>query len=153
MPHVVVALRMNKKHPGSFKINTVVPYIVCKSSTDEKLASNIQSYHLSEMSENPNLSIDAEYYLKQQIEPVVKRLCQFIPQINSKSLGQALGFKVVVKNEETNKPNYLSAKKTDASGEATNPLVYSIALACPKCSENIILLPDKNISVIYALFT
>ena len=150
---MVVALRMNKKHPGSFKINTVVPYIVCKSLTDEKLASNIQSYHLSEMSENPNLSIDAEYYLKQQIEPVVKRLCQFIPQINSKSLGQALGFKVVVKNEETNKPNYLSAKKTDASGEATNPLVYSIALACPKCSENIILLPDKNISVIYALFT
>jgi DNA polymerase alpha subunit A len=50
-----------------------------------------RAYAISEMRQNANLKVDVEYYLAQQIHPVVYRLCEPIEGIDAARIAECLG--------------------------------------------------------------
>lgn len=97
-PHVQVALRRRTsgKRDGVMAGETV-PYIICVEKDEEGnvLAGSKgiaeRAYHLEEIKENPLLDIDKEYYLVQQVHPVVARLCAPIEGSDAARLADCLG--------------------------------------------------------------
>lgn len=82
--HVMVARRKTTK----FRKGDVVPYIICKDGTDKSHAQ--RAYHPEEIEEQ-NLEIDYDYYLSNQIHPVVSRLCEPIEGLTAPELAECLG--------------------------------------------------------------
>lgn len=90
LPHVVVALRMNSDNSKRFKKGDMVPYIICEDGTE--LPATHRSYHVDEFkSSDGKLKIDLNYYLAQQIHPVVTRLCEPIEGIDASQIADCLG--------------------------------------------------------------
>eukprot|EP00899_Mesostigma_viride_P010487 jgi/Mesvir1/1943/Mv22962-RA.2 len=94
-PHVQVALRLKQsgRSEGTMAGDTV-PYVICKNKGDAD-ASNTpiaeRAYHVDEVRASETLVIDAEYYLSQQIHPVVSRLCAPIEGTDAAHLSVSLG--------------------------------------------------------------
>ncbi|OUC48023.1 DNA polymerase, partial [Trichinella nativa] len=88
-PHVAVALRMNEK--GShFRQGDVIPYAICLDQTNNQAMQ--RAYHFNEIQQG-NMQIDFDYYLAQQIHPVVTRLCEPIESLDAACLADWLGLK------------------------------------------------------------
>lgn len=88
-PHVLVATRMNTNMNRNFKKGDTVSYIICNDGTEE--AAMKRAYHIDEMKLNKNLKVDVEYYLAQQIHPVVTRLVEPIPETDAICIAECLG--------------------------------------------------------------
>lgn len=50
-----------------------------------------RAYHVDELKNNENLLIDVNYYLSQQIHPVVSRLCEPIDGADAAFIAECLG--------------------------------------------------------------
>jgi DNA polymerase alpha subunit A len=96
--HVQVALRHNKDKSNSkkYKSGNVIAYIICEDGTTNSAVQ--RAYSTSEYSRaiaNPNpdkpLKLDTNYYLTQQLHPVVTRLCEPIEGIDAVHIAEALG--------------------------------------------------------------
>lgn len=77
LPHVQVASRMNATRNKRYKKGDMVSYIICVDGT--RNAPLQRAYHLDELKQSINdgddkLKIDIDYYLSNQIHPVVSRL-------------------------------------------------------------------------------
>ncbi|ORY56232.1 hypothetical protein LY90DRAFT_455150 [Neocallimastix californiae] len=87
-PHVLVALRLKAKgvgcHPGD-----TIQYVVCKD--DQKKNLSERAYHPNEIKINNKLKIDYEWYLNEQILPLVLSLCEPIEEVNNNELSKSLG--------------------------------------------------------------
>ncbi|KAL3140235.1 hypothetical protein ABBQ38_004509 [Trebouxia sp. C0009 RCD-2024] len=74
-----------------------VPYIICVEKDSEGNLSGNQkglaerAHHPEEINAASNLAIDAEYYLTQQVHPVVSRLCAPIEGTDAAHLADCLG--------------------------------------------------------------
>ncbi|GKB44965.1 DNA polymerase alpha catalytic subunit, partial [Tanacetum coccineum] len=95
-PHVEVALRLRKLgYTSGCSAGDTVPYIICceqgkGSSTSAGIAQRAR--HPDELKkDNENLMIDIDYYLAQQIHPVVSRLCASIEGTSPSMLADCLG--------------------------------------------------------------
>ncbi|KAL7410542.1 hypothetical protein BDY24DRAFT_399400 [Mrakia frigida] len=91
-PQVQVALRI-KARGGSAKSGDVMQYIFCLGA-DGKAARTGQAdraYHPDEIRKQPELKIDYEYYLAQQILPPIERLCDPIEGTDKARLAECLG--------------------------------------------------------------
>ena len=64
---------MNSKDGKKFRSGDTVPYVICEDGST--LAATQRAYHVIEVSENATLKVDINYYLAQQLHPVVSRLC------------------------------------------------------------------------------
>lgn len=100
LPHVQVALRMNATMNKRFKRGDMVDYIICLDGTDNQAMQ--RAYHIDEIKANDKLKIDTEYYLAQQIHPVVSRLIEPIEGTDAARIAMCLGldaskFKAAVK--------------------------------------------------------
>lgn len=89
LPHVQVALRMNTTRNKRYKKGDMVDFVICLDGTDA--AATQRAYHLDELKSNEKLQIDKEYYLSNQIYPVVSRLLKPIEATNSARIAQCLG--------------------------------------------------------------
>ncbi|XP_057659152.1 DNA polymerase alpha catalytic subunit [Diorhabda carinulata] len=89
LPHVQVALRYNEKSGGHLRAGDTVPYIICEDGTSNTAVQ--RAYHVDELKSNPDLKFDAQYYLAQQIHPVVTRICEPIEGTDSYDLAECLG--------------------------------------------------------------
>uniref|UniRef100_A0A1B0GK25 DNA polymerase n=1 Tax=Lutzomyia longipalpis TaxID=7200 RepID=A0A1B0GK25_LUTLO len=89
LPHVIVATRMNATQGRRFKKGDTVSYVICQDGTDR--AQMQRAYHLDEMHLNAELKIDADYYISQQIFPVISRICEPLDGTNISRLAQCLG--------------------------------------------------------------
>ncbi|OXU28104.1 hypothetical protein TSAR_015372 [Trichomalopsis sarcophagae] len=89
LSHVLVALRLNESGGRKWKAGDTVPYIICEDGTDKMPLE--RAYHIEEFKKNDNLKIDVNYYLLQQIHPVVLRICEPIEGIDDVLLAQHLG--------------------------------------------------------------
>lgn len=92
-PHVQVALRMNA-NGKKVGMHDTVPYLVCldgENTDSSKSAVANRSYHPDELRKNKELSIDTEYYLKNQIHPVVARLLEPIDGTDAGQIADCLG--------------------------------------------------------------
>eukprot|EP00041_Stephanoeca_diplocostata_P033068 m.1082251 g.1082251 ORF g.1082251 m.1082251 type:complete len:1545 (-) comp24263_c0_seq2:139-4773(-) len=88
-PHVQVALRM-KAAGKSVKALDTIPYVVCLDGTTN--GATQRAYHPDDVRKGTmNLEIDTEYYLKNQIHPVVARLLDPIDGTDSGQIAECLG--------------------------------------------------------------
>ncbi|KAL1140590.1 hypothetical protein AAG570_000520, partial [Ranatra chinensis] len=71
-PHVQVALRMNANMSKRLKQGDAVSYIICEDGSNNPAMQ--RAYHIEEVKSKSNLKIDVQYYLSQQIYPVIARL-------------------------------------------------------------------------------
>lgn len=89
LPHVIVALRLNSNMSKHLRSGDVVSYVICKDGTTNPATQ--RAYTIEEVEQNPNLTIDEEYYLAQQVHPVVMRLCEPVDGTDSARIAQCLG--------------------------------------------------------------
>uniref|UniRef100_A0A0R3RPY0 DNA polymerase n=1 Tax=Elaeophora elaphi TaxID=1147741 RepID=A0A0R3RPY0_9BILA len=88
-PHAAVAQRLNATGKFKFHRGDIVGYIICEDGSGKSATQ--RAYHITEVQENTNLKVDFNYYLAQQILPVVSRLCVPIEECNEAWIAQALG--------------------------------------------------------------
>ncbi|CAK5059389.1 unnamed protein product [Meloidogyne enterolobii] len=88
-PHAVIARRLNESKKFRLRQGDIVKYIICTDGTNNPPTQ--RGYHSSEILANEELSVDKNYYLAQQIHPVVMRLCEPIVEIDSYKIAEILG--------------------------------------------------------------
>lgn len=90
LPHVQVAMRLNSKSGGKhLKAGDTVSYVICEDGSN--LAATQRAYHVDELKDNDKLKVDVNYYLSQQIHPVVSRLCDPIEGTDAARIAECLG--------------------------------------------------------------
>jgi len=90
LPHVQVAMRMNSKGGKKLRAGDTVQYVICDDGSG--LAATQRAYHVEEVKDKESsLKIDTQYYLAQQLHPVVSRLCDPIEGMDSARVAQCLG--------------------------------------------------------------
>ncbi|XP_026530756.1 DNA polymerase alpha catalytic subunit [Notechis scutatus] len=140
LPHVHVALWMNSQEGRKLKAGDTVSYVICQDGSN--LSASQRAYAPEQLKKQGNLTIDVQYYLSQQIHPVVARICEPIDGIDSVLIAAWLGmdpsqFKV--------HQHYHKDEKYDLFGgpiQQTDEEKYKdckrFKFACPKCgTENI----------------
>ncbi|XP_058060283.1 DNA polymerase alpha catalytic subunit [Anopheles bellator] len=92
LPHVQVAKRMNRQRNRNYKRGDMVNYIICQDGTSAPAMK--RAYHIDELRDPANaekLQVDVEYYLAQQIHPVVFRICEPLEGTDACRLAICLG--------------------------------------------------------------
>ncbi|KAJ8764232.1 hypothetical protein K2173_005972 [Erythroxylum novogranatense] len=141
-PHVLVALRLKQSgYTSGCSVGDTVPYIICC----EQGAASGSSTGIAQRARHPDelkkddgqWMIDIDYYLSQQIHPVVSRLCASIQGTSPERLADCLGL-------ESSK--FRSKSNEDATSDPSSSLLFAIndderyrsceplVLTCPSCS-------------------
>ncbi|KAH8271225.1 hypothetical protein KR018_001622, partial [Drosophila ironensis] len=91
LPHVQVALRMNRERNRRYKKGDMVDYVICLDGTTN--AAMQRAYHLDELksSEDKKLQLDTSYYLGQQVHPVVTRMVEVLEGTDASRIAECLG--------------------------------------------------------------
>ncbi|XP_062521858.1 DNA polymerase alpha catalytic subunit-like isoform X2 [Corticium candelabrum] len=88
LPHVQVAVRLKSKG-RHFRSGDTVPYIICLDGSNQ--SATLRGYHPDELRRSDTLKIDYNYYLQQQVHPVVSRLCDPISGTDGALIADCLG--------------------------------------------------------------
>uniref|UniRef100_A0A8C1IJM7 DNA polymerase n=1 Tax=Cyprinus carpio TaxID=7962 RepID=A0A8C1IJM7_CYPCA len=89
LPHVHVALWINSQGGKKVKAGDTVSYVICQDGSN--LAASQRAYALEQLQKQPGLSLDTQYYLSQQVHPVVGRICEPIEGIDAVLIATWLG--------------------------------------------------------------
>ncbi|KAM4718751.1 DNA polymerase alpha catalytic subunit isoform 2-T2 [Anableps anableps] len=89
LPHVHVALWINSQGGRRVKAGDTISYLICKDGST--LAASQRAYALEQLQKQEDLSVDTQYYLAQQIHPVVSRICDPIEGIDGVLIATWLG--------------------------------------------------------------
>ncbi|XP_053511751.1 DNA polymerase alpha catalytic subunit isoform X2 [Artibeus jamaicensis] len=89
LPHVHVALWINSQGGRKLKAGDTVSYVICQDGSN--LSANQRAYAPEQLLKQDNLTIDTQYYLAQQIHPVVARICEPIDGIDAVLIATWLG--------------------------------------------------------------
>ncbi|XP_036083086.1 DNA polymerase alpha catalytic subunit isoform X2 [Rousettus aegyptiacus] len=89
LPHVHVALWINSQGGRKVKAGDTVSYIICQDGSN--LSASQRAYAPEQLQKQDNLTIDTQYYLAQQIHPVVARICEPIDGIDAVLIASWLG--------------------------------------------------------------
>uniref|UniRef100_A0A2K5JMQ7 DNA polymerase n=1 Tax=Colobus angolensis palliatus TaxID=336983 RepID=A0A2K5JMQ7_COLAP len=89
LPHVHVALWINSQGGGKVKAGDTVSYVICQDGSN--LTASQRAYAPEQLQKQDNLTIDTQYYLAQQIHPVVARICEPIDGIDAVLIATWLG--------------------------------------------------------------
>ncbi|KAL2768884.1 DNA polymerase alpha catalytic subunit isoform 3 [Daubentonia madagascariensis] len=89
LPHVHVALWINSQGGRKVKAGDTVSYVICQDGSN--LTASQRAYAPEQLQKQDNLTIDTQYYLAQQIHPVVARICEPIEGIDSVLIATWLG--------------------------------------------------------------
>ncbi|XP_076949906.1 DNA polymerase alpha catalytic subunit-like [Bidens hawaiensis] len=142
-PHVEVALRLRKLgYTSGCSVGDTVPYIICceqgnGSSSSAGIAQRAR--HPDELTkDNEKLMIDIDYYLAQQIHPVVSRLCASIEGTSPSVLADCLGLdptKFQSKSVEIASNDHSSSIICVTDDEERYRGCEALSLSCPGCSD------------------
>ncbi|ELW48287.1 DNA polymerase alpha catalytic subunit [Tupaia chinensis] len=89
LPHVHVALWINSQGGRKVKVGDTVSYVICQDGSN--LTASQRAYAPEQLQKQDNLTIDTQYYLAQQIHPVVARICEPIDGIDAVLIATWLG--------------------------------------------------------------
>merc|ERR1719376_887643 len=89
LPHVQVAMRLNSSGGKKLKAGDTVQYVICDDGSG--LAATQRAYHVDEVKASETLKIDTQYYLAQQLHPVVSRLTEPIEGMEGARVAACLG--------------------------------------------------------------
>ena len=134
--HVSVALRHNRDPKSAKKMRSgdTIEYVVCLDNTSQ--SANQRCYSLHEMATNTELKLDYEYYLCQQIHPIMARICDKLPITNAYVLAEMMGVETSsllhIKNEQslTTQRDQLSSK-----GNSRFYTCKPLIICCPFCHQ------------------
>ncbi|XP_011043523.1 PREDICTED: DNA polymerase alpha catalytic subunit-like isoform X2 [Populus euphratica] len=140
-PHVLVALRLKQSgYTAGCSAGDTVPYIICCEQGAGASAVSLtgiaqRARHPDELKcDDGKWIIDIEYYLSQQIHPVVSRLCASIQGTSPERLADCLGLdssKFQSKSSESvPSSSLLFAADDEERYQSCEPLI----LSCPSCS-------------------
>ncbi|XP_075654619.1 DNA polymerase alpha catalytic subunit [Castanea sativa] len=141
-PHVQVAQRLKQSgYTAGCSVGDTVPYIICcEQGTSSGSSTGIaqRARHPDELKrEDGKWMIDIDYYLSQQIHPVVSRLCASIQGTSPERLADCLGldsskFQNKSSGAVNNDPSssLLFAVDDEERYRGCEPLI----LSCPSCS-------------------
>ncbi|KAF8406300.1 hypothetical protein HHK36_008385 [Tetracentron sinense] len=141
-PHVQVALRLKQSgYSTGCSAGDTVPYIICceqgaGSGSSTGIAQRAR--HPDELKrDNGNWIIDIDYYLSQQIHPVVSRLCASIQGTSPARLADCLGLdssKFQSKASEAINDNLSISLFSNLDDEKRYHGCEPLMLSCPSCS-------------------
>lgn len=91
LSHVQVALRINSRGGKKLVQGDTVSFIICQDGSN--LAATQRAYAPEELKipTNAHLKPDVQYYLAQQVHPVVSRLCELLEGIDAVRIAEFLG--------------------------------------------------------------
>ncbi|WJX55345.1 DNA-directed DNA polymerase [Trifolium repens] len=141
-PHVLVAQRLKQQgYTSGCSVGDTIPYIICceqGGSSGSATGIALRARHPDELKqEQGTWLIDIDYYLSQQIHPVVSRLCASIQGTSPERLADCLGL-------DTSKFQHKSSEAL--SDDPTSSLLFAgddeeryrgcepLVLSCPSCS-------------------
>ncbi|CAN8251389.1 unnamed protein product [Cochlearia groenlandica] len=143
LPHVQVALRMRQRgYKEGFNAKDTVPYIICYEQGNMSSPSSAglaeRARHPDEVkSDDSRWLVDIDYYLAQQIHPVVSRLCAEIQGTSPERLAECLGLDPSKYQSRSTdymggdpSTSFLSATSDEERYKSCEPLT----LTCPSCS-------------------
>ncbi|KAF8689614.1 hypothetical protein HU200_041727 [Digitaria exilis] len=137
-----VALRLRQNGYSGCSAGDTVPYIICSQQDSDNTHSvgiAQRARHPEELKRDPDkYMIDIDYYLSQQIHPVVSRLCASIQGTSPARLAECLGL-------DSSK---FQSRLTESSNQDTSAMLLSVIddederyrgcepllLSCPSCS-------------------
>ena len=82
-------MRLNSSGGKKLRAGDTVQYVICDDGSG--LAATQRAYHVDEVKASDSLKIDTQYYLAQQLHPVVSRLCDPIEGMDSARVAQCIG--------------------------------------------------------------
>ncbi|CAI5772360.1 DNA polymerase alpha catalytic subunit isoform X2 [Podarcis lilfordi] len=141
LPHVHVALWINSQEGRKLKAGDTVSYIICQDGSN--LSASQRAYAPEQLKKQSNLAIDTQYYLSQQIHPVVARICEPIDGIDSVLIAAWLGldpsqFRVSHHYHKDEENDVLFGGPVQLTDEEKYKDCERFKFACPKCgTENI----------------
>ncbi|OMO56655.1 DNA-directed DNA polymerase, family B, pol2 [Corchorus capsularis] len=141
-PHVQVALRLKQNgYSTGCSAGDTVPYIICcEQGTSSSNSTGIahRARHPDELKKDEGKwMIDIEYYLSQQIHPVISRLCASIQGTSPERLADCLGL---------DSSKFQNKSSEAVTNDPTNSLLFAVddneryrgceplTLSCPSCS-------------------
>ncbi|CAL0331796.1 unnamed protein product [Lupinus luteus] len=141
-PHVLVAQRLKQQgYSSGCSVNDTIPYIICNEqggSSGSATGIAQRARHPDELKqEQEKWMIDIEYYLSQQIHPVVSRLCASIQGTSPERLADCLGLdssKFQHKSSEALSDDPTSSLLFSADDEERYRGCEPLVLSCPSCS-------------------
>ncbi|XP_054830106.1 DNA polymerase alpha catalytic subunit [Eublepharis macularius] len=141
LPHVHVALWINSQEGRKLKAGDTVSYVICQDGSN--LSASQRAYAPEQLNKQENLVIDTQYYLSQQIHPVVARICEPINGIDSVLIASWLGldpsqFKIYHHYHKDEENDALLGGPVQLTDEEKYKDCERFMFACPKCgTENI----------------
>ncbi|KAF5463781.1 hypothetical protein F2P56_013914 [Juglans regia] len=140
-PHVQVAQRLKQSgYSTGCNVGDTIPYIICcEQGTSSSSSTGIaqRARHPDELKrEDGKWMIDIDYYLSQQIHPVVSRLCASIQGTSPERLADCLGL---------DSSKFQNKSSEAVSNEPSSSLLFAtdderyrgcepLTLLCPSCS-------------------
>ncbi|KAJ7952842.1 DNA polymerase [Quillaja saponaria] len=141
-PHVLVAQRLKQNgYSIGCSVGDTIPYIICCEQGTSTVGSTgiaQRARHPDELKrEDGKWMIDIDYYLSQQIHPVVSRLCASIQGTSPERLADCLGLdsskfqhKSTVRVSSDPSSSLLFSVEDEERYRGCEPLIFS----CPSCS-------------------
>ncbi|XP_024019597.1 DNA polymerase alpha catalytic subunit [Morus notabilis] len=140
-PHVLVALRLKQSgYSSGCSVGDTIPYIICCEQGNSSIGSTgiaQRARHPDELKkEDGKWMIDIDYYLSQQIHPVVSRLCASIQGTSPERMADCLGL---------DSSKFKSSSSDTVSSDPSSSLSFAIEdeeryqgcepliLSCPSC--------------------
>uniref|UniRef100_A0A8C4VNI1 DNA polymerase n=1 Tax=Gopherus evgoodei TaxID=1825980 RepID=A0A8C4VNI1_9SAUR len=141
LPHVHVAMWINSQGGRKVKAGDTVSYVICQDGSN--LSANQRAYAPEQLQKQENLTVDTQYYLSQQIHPVVARICEPIDGIDSVLIATWLGldpsqFKVHHHYHKDEENDALLGGPAQLTDEEKYRDCERFKFSCPRCgTENI----------------
>uniref|UniRef100_A0A3Q3JG07 DNA polymerase n=1 Tax=Monopterus albus TaxID=43700 RepID=A0A3Q3JG07_MONAL len=136
LPHVHVALWINSQGGHRVKAGDTVSYIICKDGST--LPASQRAYALEQLQKQEGLSLDTQYYLAQQIHPVVSRICDPIEGIDSILIATWLGldpsqFRAHQQHQREEEADSMLGAPAQLTDEERYKDCERFTFTCPQC--------------------
>ncbi|MBN3304208.1 DPOLA polymerase, partial [Amia calva] len=137
LPHVHVALWINSQGGKKVKAGDTVSYIICQDGSN--LGASQRAYALEQLQKQESLTLDTQYYLSQQVHPVVARICEPIEGIDSVLIATWLGldptqFRAHQQYQRDDESEALLGVPAQLTDEEKYRDCERFKFACPECS-------------------
>ncbi|KAI1891276.1 hypothetical protein AGOR_G00142110 [Albula goreensis] len=141
LPHVHVALWMNSQGGRRVKAGDTVSYVICQDGSN--LSPSQRAYALEQLQKQAGLSLDTQYYLGQQVHPVVSRICEPIEGIDAVLIATWLGldpshFRAHQQHQREDEAEGMFGAPAQLTDEERYRDCQRFTFTCPQCgTENI----------------
>ncbi|KAL7840672.1 hypothetical protein AOLI_G00259950 [Acnodon oligacanthus] len=141
LPHVHVALWINSQGGRKVKAGDTISYVICQDGSN--LGASQRAYALEQLQKQPGLTLDNQYYLSQQVHPVVGRICEPIEGIDGVLIATWLGldpgqFRAQQRQQREEEADGLLGVPPQLTDEERYRDCERFSFSCPDCgTENI----------------